>query len=160
VQPSKGSSGGSIVVAKVIGVGKSDSGISVTDSKGATLCTKVEVFKFNHVRCTVKEGAFTSGTAKVIVNSKTYTCGATTTDVSKCAYEQTATAFPAVTAVTKSATKTITVAGTDFFTKLYTASLTYGDVKADSVTISSATSLIATFSKGVPIVKESTIPCV
>lgn len=57
---------------------------------------------------------------------------------------------------------TITVTGTGFFDTSagFSASLTFAGVAADTVTVSSSTSLVASFSKGVPISATAISPVV
>jgi hypothetical protein len=63
--------------------------------------------------------------------------------------------MPAVTAATKTDSSTITIDGTDFFTTAeYTASVVFGGIKADTVVVSSATQVVATYNKGVPVVSS------
>jgi len=75
-------------------------------------------------------------------------------------FSQVTEAFPAVQGVSKTDSTTITVTGTDFFISDYDAGVTYGGIEADSVTVNDAQTIVATFDKGVPVVRVSEIPII
>lgn len=80
------------------------------------------------------------------------------TDTTKCVFEQTDTGMPVISNATISTASTITLIGTDFFTTGYTTVVEFGGVKADNVTVSSALSIEAKWTKGVPVVANATAP--
>lgn len=83
-------------------------------------------------------------------------CG--NSDISKCTYSALATAMPAVVSVALTDSATITFTGTDFFTTGYTASASFNMILADEVTITDATTAVAKWNKGVPVVSTDSIP--
>ena len=67
--------------------------------------------------------------------------------------------MPAVSAASITDASTIEFTGTDFFTTTeYTAIVSFGGVKADTVVVNSNTKVTATYSKGVPVVTAATTP--
>ena len=66
--------------------------------------------------------------------------------------------MPEITAVSIKDAGSIEFTGTSFQISGYTANATFGGVYADSVTVASDTSAVATWTKGVPVVKEATAP--
>jgi len=66
--------------------------------------------------------------------------------------------MPEITAVSIKDAGSIEFTGTSFQIAGYTANATFGGVYADSVTVASDTSAVATWTKGVPVVKEATAP--
>jgi hypothetical protein len=91
--------------------------------------------------------------------STTHACA--NSDTAQCLYEQVlGGAYPSVDSITKDSATQVTFTGTNFFTSGYTASVSMGNVKASTIVISSATSVIATWTNGVPIVETASIPVV
>lgn len=66
--------------------------------------------------------------------------------------------MPEVTAVEIKDAGSIEFTGTNFQPTGYTANATFGGVYADSVAVSSATTSVATWNKGVPVVMNATTP--
>ena len=66
--------------------------------------------------------------------------------------------MPEVTAVNIKDAGSIEFIGTSFEIVGYTANATFGGVYADSVVVSSDTVAVASWIKGVPVVKEATTP--
>jgi len=159
VTPATGSTGGSVIIAKIVGIGKDD---IVTDliknSDGSNLCTQVDVVDYGYVRCYTKSGEIDGSAGlkfgEFWVSTSDTECGATTSVTTNCGYSQ-STIIPTVSAVSKgSVANTIKIDGTDFFASDYTANVVYGGVESSSVSINSATEVVATFDKGVPIVQS------
>jgi hypothetical protein len=66
--------------------------------------------------------------------------------------------MPVISEATISSASTIQFTGTDFFESGYLNTVEFGGVKADNVTIESATSIVAKWIKGVPVVVNATAP--
>lgn len=75
-----------------------------------------------------------------------------------CNYESTDVGMPVITNASIASAGTIQFTGTDFITTGFTPLVDFGGVTADIVTISSATSAVATWTKGVPVVANATAP--
>lgn len=73
-------------------------------------------------------------------------------------YEQTGSGMPVIVNANIASASTIAIAGTDFIETGYAAIVEFGGVKADNVTVVSATSIVATWVKGVPTVANATAP--
>jgi len=73
-------------------------------------------------------------------------------------FEQTDSGMPVISNATISSANSITFTGTDFFETEYATTVEFGGVKADNVTVESATSIIAKWTKGVPVVANATAP--
>jgi len=153
-----GSKGGSIVYAKVVGIGLNDDVSKLVLSDETTLCERIDVISYGYVRCYTKSFKKSSMDVSIRFGGTDYACGAITSVTSNCQYEATDTSMPIVTGVSITAPTTVKVDGTDFFTSSYTAKVTYGGVVSSSVSINSATELVATFDLGVPIVRVGAKP--
>jgi len=66
--------------------------------------------------------------------------------------------MPVISNATIASASTIQITGTDFFESGYQTSVEFGGVKADDVTVESATSIVAKWIKGVPVVANATAP--
>jgi len=66
--------------------------------------------------------------------------------------------MPVISNATIASASTIQITGTDFFETGYQTFVEFGGVKADNVTIESATSIVAKWIKGVPVVVNATAP--
>ena len=66
--------------------------------------------------------------------------------------------MPVISEATIASAGTIQITGTDFFETDYQTTVEFGGVKADDVTIESATSIVAKWIKGVPVVANATAP--
>jgi len=66
--------------------------------------------------------------------------------------------MPVFTQASISSASEITFTGTDFFETGYQPVVEFGGVKADNVTIASSTSIVAKWTKGVPVVANATSP--
>ena len=66
--------------------------------------------------------------------------------------------MPAVTAVTLTDSATITFTGTNFFTTGYIAKASFNSLWADEVLVTDATTVVAKWNKGVPVVSGEAIP--
>jgi len=113
VSPNVGSVGGSLLIAKLEGVGplldKSETyfnahgGTLIDNSTGASICSKVEIRNYSEVACTTIPGVINSGTvvgAKSFETNSVEVCNDTTTNGSACLYEALTTGtFPAVTSL-------------------------------------------------------------
>lgn len=66
--------------------------------------------------------------------------------------------MPAVTAAVLTDSATITFTGTNFFTTGYEAKASFNSLLADIVTVTDATTVVAKWNKGVPVVSGETVP--
>jgi hypothetical protein len=66
--------------------------------------------------------------------------------------------MPVISNATIASASNIQITGTDFFETGYQTFVEFGGVKADNVTIESATSIVAKWIKGVPVVVNATAP--
>ena len=159
VSPNVGSVGGSVLMAKIEGLGpllntsdaywKLHGGTLVDNSNGADLCESVVVYNYSNIACTTKPGVVTNGTligAKSFESNSIQACNDTATNGTACLYEALTTGtFPTVTSISNTVSGQIVFTGTNFFTAAqnYTASASYGGALADSVTVDSATQVTA-----------------
>lgn len=69
--------------------------------------------------------------------------------------------MPSVTALSLSSDKlTLTLTGSNYFTTGYAAKVTYASIAADSIVVNSATSLSATWNKGLPLSNTALYPVI
>jgi len=149
ISPSSGSTGGSLITAKIAGVGAKTTGLELVDSAGASICEKVTIVKYGEVQCLTKAQEIPAASAIQVKHaSKVHECA--NTDASKCKYEQLKTAsFPEVLSLTKTSS-VVVFTGKNFLTSNFNALTILAGIKADSVTIDSDTQVTATWNKGVP----------
>lgn len=147
VSPNVGSPAGSVITATVKGVGVDTTGLKLY--YGSTeLCSSITIVDYGKIQCVTKAVAINSATAVTVkLGSTSYQC--VNSDTTQCQYSTSA-SMPAVSAASIVSGQYISLTGTNFFTSGYTAKVRYAGVYADSVSIDSATGVVASFTKGVP----------
>jgi len=159
ISPNMGSAGGTKIVPNVPGVGQGVSGLDLVDADGNSICQSVTVEAYSQVTCLTIVGEIPAlSDIQVSFGGSLYSC--VNSDASKCQYGQVASdPFPIVTALTLMDPPVFIVfTGTGFFTSGHTASVSFGGISASTVTVSSDTSLTASWSLGVPIVETDETP--
>lgn len=162
-----GSLGGSLIVARVEGLGQiastawEQSGVMLANNAtGALICQNGSVASYGVVHCLTNgnEVPAASTISLYLYKYQQYhPCYGS--DASLCVYEQLAsTPLPAFTAVDNSVTNKIVFTGTNFFTADYVANVSYGGADADTVTVDTATQVTATWTLGMPPLGEALIP--
>lgn len=162
VTPNVGSIGGSVLVARVEGLGPlsdtSDAywalhgGTLVDNATGTDICSKVKVRSYGELECITTPGVINAST---VIGAKSYEENShspcNNTNSALCTYEQLTTGtFPVVTSLSDSVPGQIVFTGTNFFTTGYNANASYGGFFADTIVIDSATQATATWDLGFP----------
>jgi hypothetical protein len=145
----------------VQGIGSSDTIKSVVydDSGEKVLCASPKTLSYGKIECKTSAVVIPAGTPLKIKTNDNVDHQCANTDVTKCQYQQKSASMPAFSAAVITDSSTITLTGTDFFTtSQYKAEVLFGGIKADTVVVSSATSIVATFAKGVPVVPTPAVP--
>lgn len=163
ISSNKGSKGGSLVVLNVQGIGSADQvqDITYTDAEGASksLCSNHSTIAYGKIECQTLPGSIPASTPiKILAGSSLIAEECVNADASLCMFEQTDSGMPVITNATISSANSITFTGTDFFETEYATTVEFGGVKADNVTVESTTSIIAKWTKGVPVVANATAP--
>jgi len=159
VSPNVGSAGGTLITAKVAGLGKKQLNVDIVNAvDDVSICSKVTIEEYGKVQCLTKIESIPTGTElKVKIGDVFYSCS--NTDTTKCVYEQLLdAAFPIVTALAKSAEDKIDFTGTDFILTGFKAEAWYAGIKATSVDVTDATSASATWEHGVPLSADAISP--
>lgn len=158
-----GSPGGSIIVANVEGVGPASKSLIkniVFGTSNTELCEKFEIKTYGKIECHTNKitvPAASTMAIKMVKDSLVHACA--NSDTTKCQYKQVPEdPNPKTTAVALTDSGTVTFTGENYYTCGYNAVVTFGGIKADTVTISTAISLVATWNKGVPTVTAATVP--
>lgn len=162
ISSNKGSPGGSVIVLNVQGVGSADkvSDITFTDAEGAdkSLCSNHSTIAYGKIQCSTHPVSIPADSEiKIKVDSAAPAELCANTDPAQCKFEQTNTSMPVISNATIASASTIQITGTDFFESGYQTIVEFGGVTADNVTVS-ATSIIAKWIKGVPVVANATAP--
>lgn len=128
VTPNVGSIGGSVLVARVEGLGPLSNtssaywalhgGTLVDNVSGTDICTKVKVRGYGEIECTTTPGVINAST---VIGAKSFESNSHTacenTDATLCTYEQlVGGTFPVVTSLSDTVPGQIVFTGTNFFT--------------------------------------------
>jgi len=143
-----GSRGGSLIEARVEGIGQISSAnfntegvILANNATGSFICQNGSVASYGVIHCLTNRDEVPAASDISLYLYKTQAYHACYgSDASLCKYEQlTSTPLPAFSADDNSVTNKIVFTGTNFFTADYTANVSYGGADADTVTVDSAT---------------------
>ena len=164
ISSNQGSPGGSVIVLNVQGVGSADkvSDITFTDAEGAdkSLCENHSTISYGKIQCRTNPVTIPADSEiKILVDSSAPAEVCANTDTAQCKFEQTNSSMPVITNATIASASTIQITGTDFFESGYQTTVEFGGVVADNVTVSK-TSIVAKWTKGVPVVANATAPIV
>jgi hypothetical protein len=155
VTPNSGSSGLTSIVASVPGVGTEQTGLSIVDSTGSSVCSSLDVVEYGKVLCRISSKTDISTTLNVKLDAvvSDAVCSGTACDYSQSLANSAS--YPSVSAIT-SDQQTITFSGT-FATTGFSVSVSYSSIKAETVTFDSS-SIVATWNYGLPISSSAILP--
>jgi len=171
VSPNAGSTGGSLIIARLEGLGTlSNTTQAYWNAHGGTLvdvatnqdiCQSVIVKQYGEVECITKPGVVAAGT---VIGAKSYETNeqlpcSNSANPSSCQYQQLDTdTFPVVSSISNAVSGQIVFTGTNFYTTGYAANASYGGAYADAITIDSATQVTATWTYGLPPLTTALMP--
>ena len=169
VLPSLGTTQGTLMIIDAPGVGSNETGYTVMNSTGASICRSVRAVAYGRLECLTNQSVIAATQVSIKQDSSssstaTYTCA--NQDTTKCAFEQPAatsappSSLPDVSDVQAQGAplNQVVFTGTNFFTTGYSALATFHGIAADTVTVDSATQVTATWTHGLPLVATPAIP--
>ncbi len=152
VSPSSGSYGGTLITVTGTGFGINTDGLQVLhEASGEEICDEVNAIDYGVFTCLTKAMEITSSDSlKLVTSSGSYACGNINTP-SECFFEQAQASSPSVSGASITSSSTIEITGSAFPTSDYDAIVVFMGVESSSAVINDDSSIVATFSNGIPL---------